>query len=105
MNHDAAHCLDYNDSCPSGCYRAELIRDLRDDPEMDGIPVSWSHLEGTIDCPKGLITVRQCTKCGAESYVVDTRPKPDGTIYRRRMCPFCRIRWTTSEVRVLDDGC
>lgn len=28
MNHDYAHCLDYEDDCPKNCFRGELVRDL-----------------------------------------------------------------------------
>lgn len=45
------------------------------------------------------ISVRKCDRCNVESYVVDSRPQPDGTIYRRRECPFCKSRWTTYEIR------
>ena len=50
MNHDYAHCADYDSKCPNGCFRGELVRDLRDNPRMIGIPVSWMHFKGTDEC-------------------------------------------------------
>ncbi len=52
MNHDYSHCLDFNDSCPKKCFRAELVRDLRSRKDMVGVPVSWMHFKGTDECPK-----------------------------------------------------
>lgn len=50
MNHDYAHCADYDASCPAGCFRGELVRDLQNNPTMIGIPVSWMHMKGTEEC-------------------------------------------------------
>ena len=52
MNHDYSHCLDFNDSCPKKCFRAELVRDLRSRKDMVGVPISWTHYKGTDECPK-----------------------------------------------------
>lgn len=52
MNHDCSHCLDFNDSCPKKCFRAELVRDLRSRKDMVGVPISWTHYKGTDECPK-----------------------------------------------------
>lgn len=52
MNHDYAHCADYDASCPNGCFRGELVRDLKSNPMMVGIPVSWMHLKGTEECKR-----------------------------------------------------
>ncbi len=52
MNHDYAHCADYDSKCPNGCFRGELVRDLRDNPRMIGISVSWMHFDGTEECQK-----------------------------------------------------
>lgn len=30
MNHDATHCFDYSEKCPKTCYRAQLIKDLKE---------------------------------------------------------------------------
>ena len=38
-----------------------------------------------------------CPKCGAEVFVVDSRPI-DGTTIRRRVCNKCHHRFTTYEV-------
>lgn len=46
-----------------------------------------------------MFNVRTCLKCGADSYVMDTRITPSGHIRRRRECPFCKKRWTTIEIR------
>lgn len=44
--------------------------------------------------------IRNCPKCGAESYVVETRVIKDGSgeIRRRRVCPKCLNRYSTREV-------
>ena len=52
MNHDYSHCLDYKESCPKKCFRAELVRDLKSRKDMVGVPLSWVHFEGTNYCPK-----------------------------------------------------
>lgn len=39
-----------------------------------------------------------CPNCGhAVSKVVDSRPVPDGTYRRRRICGSCQFRYTTYE--------
>ena len=53
MNHDYAHCLDYDPAkCPLSCFRAELTQDYynRAFGDLDGIPVSWMHYKGTQEC-------------------------------------------------------
>ena len=50
MNHDYTHCLAYSPKCPKGCFRGELVRDLRNNPMMAGIPVSWADLSDTEEC-------------------------------------------------------
>ena len=57
MNHDATHCLDYNDGCPKTCYRAQLTEELN--RIYYPLPVSWAHLEGTNLCEKKPTTDRQ----------------------------------------------
>lgn len=42
--------------------------------------------------------------CGAVSEVVQTRPSSDGATRRRRRCPACGQRWTTSEIRAESVG-
>lgn len=41
-----------------------------------------------------------CIKCGGDSQVKDSRPRPNGVIIRRRECMTCKARWTTEEVTV-----
>ena len=48
MNHDYAHCLDFKETCPMDCFRAQLVRDLRENPKRRLI--SWMHLRGTDEC-------------------------------------------------------
>lgn len=49
MNHDYAHCLDYEEGkCPKKCFRAILTKDLYDN-EIDD-PVAWTHFKGTQYC-------------------------------------------------------
>lgn len=50
MNHDYAHCADFEDDCPKECFRARLARDLENVPTW--YPVSWMHLKGTEECKK-----------------------------------------------------
>lgn len=49
MNHDATHCLDYDQyTCPKECYRAQLTQELRDIHYP--YPVSFTDLKGTTMC-------------------------------------------------------
>ena len=49
MNHDYAHCLDYEKGkCPKGCFRAILTEDLHRNKIDD--PVAWTHFKGTQHC-------------------------------------------------------
>ena len=50
MNHDYAHCADFIRSCPTGCFRAELVRDI--DSVPDEKLVSWVHFRNTPECVK-----------------------------------------------------
>lgn len=53
MNHDATHCADFKAGCPMTCYRAQLTADLQARwKEFIGVPISWSHFEGTEECRK-----------------------------------------------------
>lgn len=48
MNHDYAHCWDYEKGvCPEECFRAKLTDDLRNWPH----PVTYSKFKGTEACP------------------------------------------------------
>ena len=63
MNHDAAHCMDYEPGkCPKRCYRAELAEELKERRDLTGIPISWAHFLGTRECwrnaPKEAAPVR-----------------------------------------------
>lgn len=57
MNHDYAHCSDYEANkarCPKSCFRAELTRDLSVNPQPR---TSWMHFAGTDECPLKSFTV------------------------------------------------
>lgn len=61
MNHDYdyAHCLDYEvnkSRCPKTCFRAELVRDLNENP-IHWKYTSWMHFAGTDECPLRSFTV------------------------------------------------
>ena len=43
----------------------------------------------------------RCPDCGARAEVLDSRPRPDGGVRRRRRCTSCRRRFTTIERRSL----
>ena len=57
MNHDYAHCINCRPDCPSGCFRAQLSRDLlrygKLAPYAINFPVSYMHFRGTDECPRG----------------------------------------------------
>lgn len=48
MNHDYAHCADYNEKCPKNCFRGALVRDLVNMP--DYLPITFSNFKGTQYC-------------------------------------------------------
>ena len=39
----------------------------------------------------------RCPECGARAEVLDSRPRPDGGVRRRRRCTSCEQRFTTFE--------
>lgn len=46
-----------------------------------------------------------CPECDKETYVIDSRPRAKGTIYRRRDCSSCGHRFSTYELPETDlDG-
>ena len=47
MNHDYAHCIDYNNDCPKDCKRAQLTEEAL---EQNYTIVDWSHCKGTDGC-------------------------------------------------------
>lgn len=49
MNHDYAHCSDYKPSCPEKCFRAQLARDIENNPQPR---VSYISFEGTEECKR-----------------------------------------------------
>ena len=52
MNHDAAHCLDFEmGKCPNTCYRARLTEDLAQRGDLVGIPMSWASFRYSEECP------------------------------------------------------
>lgn len=53
MNHDMAHCMNYNQSCPNRCYRATLTKDLENRrAELRNIATAWANFRDTDECPK-----------------------------------------------------
>ena len=51
MNHDASHCLDYDEKkCPKRCYRAQLTEELKHIKYE--FNTSWVHFKGTRYCKK-----------------------------------------------------
>lgn len=52
MNHDYAHCLDYQSDCPEECFRAQLARDLIEH-NLYGIPLLFTHFKNTDECERG----------------------------------------------------
>ena len=47
MNHDYAHCIDCTDDCPKDCFRAQLVRDLKQRTGLARIAIAWMHFKGT----------------------------------------------------------
>lgn len=73
MNHDYAHCLDYDPAqCPLSCFRAELTQDYRDrsEDDMRGIPVSWMHFLGGRECLRGWRTGQDENRQGDNRLIV-----------------------------------
>lgn len=63
MNHDRVHCANYSDDCPKGCFRGELVRDLkRKYKDRWDSNASFADLEGTDGCLKGVITAEDWEK-------------------------------------------
>ena len=56
MNHDYAHCSDYTPDCPKDCFRAELIRDLKQRVDLLGLTFTFMHLKGTEECKQKEVT-------------------------------------------------
>lgn len=52
MNHDYAHCLDFDETCPKKCFRAQLVREIRENPAI-APRTSWMRLKGTEECMRG----------------------------------------------------
>ena len=52
MNHDYAHCIDCTEDCPEDCFRAQLVRDLRQRTDLLGLPFTWMSFKGTKECKK-----------------------------------------------------
>ena len=52
MNHDYAHCLDYQKGkCPKKCFRAQLVEDM-ENRIGEWFTGDWAHLDGTQYCEK-----------------------------------------------------
>lgn len=43
------------------------------------------------------LAARMCPRCGSDSFVYDTREQPDGSIFRRRKCRECGVKFETVE--------
>lgn len=67
MNHDYAHCSDYDRSCcPESCFRGQLVEDLRKRcVELHFLRVSFMGFKGTDVCP--------LTKEGSDEVQKETR--------------------------------
>ena len=50
MQHDYAHCLDFTETCPKECFRAQLVRDIQNNPAIQGRPLSWMHFKESKEC-------------------------------------------------------
>lgn len=50
MNHDYAHCADFQKDCPKDCFRAQLVRDLDDNGTLKGAWISWMNFRKTDEC-------------------------------------------------------
>ena len=67
MNHDYAHCVDQDKTCPESCFRRQLNEDLqRRKAELAYMPVSWMHLRDTTNCKRRNMreTDLVCVICG-----------------------------------------
>ena len=59
MNHDYAHCADYEWNklhCPESCFRRQLTEDLKEHPVRY---TSWIHFAGTEECPLKSFVIKQ----------------------------------------------
>ena len=54
MNHDYAHCLDYDKKkCPKTCFRANLTEDLNEHSDRYvGMLFTWASFMGTKECKR-----------------------------------------------------
>lgn len=53
MNHDYAHCSDFTIDCPKRCFRAQLVWDLDNNPNVAPNQwIAWMHFMGTGECEK-----------------------------------------------------
>lgn len=51
MNHDYAHCLDYQrGKCPNACFRARLTEDLKQRGDLRNMPMTWASFKGAEEC-------------------------------------------------------
>lgn len=88
MNHDYAHCMDYDSSCPMSCFRARLTADAQQRGDLIGVPLTWSNFRGTSECgrehPEGVVW--SCTIKG------EPRTKKNSQIIAGsgRKCPECK---------------
>ncbi len=53
MNHEYSHCLDYEPNCPKKCFRAQLTKELLDNPTVVPMGIaSWTHFRNLDECEK-----------------------------------------------------
>lgn len=53
MNHDAAHCADWNkEKCPDSCYRAALTKEVKERQDLWYVPLSYIHFANTSECER-----------------------------------------------------
>lgn len=50
MNHDYAHCKDFQPDCPQDCFRAQLVRDLQESNYP--YPTAWMKFAETEECKR-----------------------------------------------------
>ncbi len=51
MNHDYAHCADYDEKCPMDCFRAQLTKELIDEPFRRPV-ATWQYFKDSEECPR-----------------------------------------------------
>ena len=53
MNHDYSHCADYQPDCPKDCFRAQLTKELLDNPAIVPMGIaSFMSFRALEECEK-----------------------------------------------------